>query len=312
MEVRTSMGIPKKTKVKVSVVISVWNSAKTIERCLTSILHQSFSDFEILVIDGNSTDETKKIIDEIRKKSPKVRYFHEEFPSKAASFNRGIMESEAELIMITNADCEVPRDWISRMMKPLTAGEDIVQGGKNLASKGFWSRMQQKSDERFVADNSSDNYSFNIDMENIAFRRSVLLDVGLFNRHIRNLENFDMRLRLIKYGYRIYLLEDIRVIHHQKSNFIELLKKMSRMGKWTYFIYWMNRDGIRTNEKKLFKSLGLSSFPFLIPRTLLILIRHGISAFIYELISGTAWSIGVLSGFIRKERFLKSIKANYY
>jgi glycosyltransferase involved in cell wall biosynthesis len=63
-----------------------------------------------LVFDGSSTDNIKKIIKKFQKKSKKIKYFAEEFPSIAAARNRGIMESEAEIIMMTKANCEVPPD----------------------------------------------------------------------------------------------------------------------------------------------------------------------------------------------------------
>lgn len=311
MEVWASMGQHKKTKVKVSVVIPVRNSAKGLERCLASILDQSYNNYDIWVIDGSSTDNTKKIINEFQKRSSKVKYYCEEFLSKAAARNRGIMESEADIIMMTDANCEVPRDWISELIKPLTSGEDIVQGGEKIASDGFWQRMQQRSNERLITDSSDGKYIDNINTNNIAFRRSTLLDAGLFNRHVKALENYDMKLRLKKYGRKIYLLENVGILHYKKENFLKVFQKKIKMGKWTYLLYYMNQGRITKKDEELFKSLRISYFLFFFPRTLLMLVSRGISAFIFEIVSGTALRIGIMIGFLKRGRFLRSIQANY-
>jgi cellulose synthase/poly-beta-1,6-N-acetylglucosamine synthase-like glycosyltransferase len=311
MEVRTSMGQHEKTKAKVSVVIPIGHSIKALERCLARLLDQSYNDYDIWIIDGSSTDDVKKVINEFQNRSSKIRYLCGEFLSKAAAWNRGIMESEANIIMMTDTDCEVPREWISDMIKPITSGEVIVQGGEEIASIGFWQRMQQRSNERLIADSSDGKYIENINTNNIAFRRSVLLDVGLFNRHIRTLEDYDIKLRLKNYGYKIYHLENVRILSHINENFLKFFQKKMKIGKWTYFLYHMNRSRISRIDEELFKSLRIPNFLLFFPRTLLILFTRGILAFIFELISGTALRIGIIMGFLKRRSFLRSIQANY-
>mgnify|MGYP001110585852 CR=1 FL=1 len=305
------MGENEKTKVKVSVLIPVRNSTKALERCLTSILDQSYNDYNIQVIDVFSTNDTKKIVNEFQIRSSKIINLYEEYPSKAAALNRGIMESEADIIMMTDSNCEVPREWISEMIKPLTSGDVIVQGGEKIASDGFWQRMQQRSNERLIAESSDGYYVENINTNNIAFMRSVLLDVGLFNRHVRTLENYDMKLRLKKFGHKIYHLENVRVLSHKEDNLLKFFHKKMKMGKWIYFLYYMNRGRITKEDEEMFKSLKISFFLLFFPRTLMLLFSKGISAFIFELFSGTAFRFGIMIGYMKRGRFLSSIQANY-
>lgn len=305
------MGQHEKTKVNVSVVIPIWNNVEALERCLASLLDQSYNYYDIWIIDVSSTDDNKKIINEFQNRSSKIRYFCEDFFSRAAAWNRGIMESEADIIMITDTDYEAPREWISDMIKPLTSGEVIVQGGEKIATDGFWQRKEHQMNERIIFDSLDGNHIENIYPNNIAFRRSVLLDVGLFNRHVRTLENYDMKFRLKNNGNKIYYLEEAKVLSHKNENFLKFFQKKKKIGKWTYFIYYMNRSRTWRKDEELFRTIKISNFLLFFPRTILVLFSKGISAFIFELVSGTALRIGIMVGFLNRGRFLRSIQASY-
>ena len=150
-----------------------------------------------------------------------------------------------------------------------------------------------------------------INTKNIAFRRSILLDVGLFNRHVRTLENFDMILRLKKYGHKVHQIQNVKVQQDQKNNFRKIFCQKKTIGKWIFFTYYMNKDMIQIKDEMIFRPLWVSEYLLFIPKVLLVLFREGISAFIFEVVSGAALRIGILNGFLRKKRFLSSIQANY-
>ena len=63
---------------KISVIIPVYNAGKTLHRCVDSILVQTFSDFEVLLIDDGSKDKSGEICDEYAKKDIRVKVFHKE------------------------------------------------------------------------------------------------------------------------------------------------------------------------------------------------------------------------------------------
>lgn len=71
---------------------------------LTSILQQEFSDFEVIVVDDGSTDETKKIISEIALKNPKIKYFYKENEERSIARNFGIMKAKGKYIGFLDSD----------------------------------------------------------------------------------------------------------------------------------------------------------------------------------------------------------------
>ncbi|MGA1866478.1 MAG: glycosyltransferase [Thermoplasmatota archaeon] len=300
------------TKVNVSVVVPVGGDHNNIERCLTAIMDQSFKDHEILVIDGSSSDPVEKIIRKFQKRCKRLKLSSGDFFSISELRNRGIMESRADIILMTNPDCEAPRDWIERIIEPLLSGEDIVQGGTMTSSRRSWSYLHQLGKERLKKKSSkSDNIGY-LDMRNIAFRKSALIEIGMFDRNVRNLEGLDIKLRARRYGLKIRYLPDSVVSQYVDLDLRDLFLKWVELGKWIYFIYSMNKPGTKKSDDRLFNTLSLKSFILFVPGILLVFFRYGLSHFLSEIICGTALRTGIIVGIFGKEKFLRSIQTKYY
>lgn len=63
---------------KISVIVPIYNAEKYLHRCIDSILNQTFTDFEVLLINDGSTDQSPAICDEYAKRDSRVRVFHKE------------------------------------------------------------------------------------------------------------------------------------------------------------------------------------------------------------------------------------------
>lgn len=83
---------------KVSVIIPVYNGEKTLARCLNSVLNQTHSNYEVIVVDNNSTDKTKEIINKFKEEDSKIRYAFEPYRSRGAARNKGIETAKLFLI----------------------------------------------------------------------------------------------------------------------------------------------------------------------------------------------------------------------
>lgn len=99
----------------VSVVIPLYNKAPHIARALTSVLKQTFQDFEVIVVDDGSTDDGAEIVR--RFEDPRIRLIQQENRGVSAARNRGIEEARAELIAFLDADDEWLPDFLSTIIR---------------------------------------------------------------------------------------------------------------------------------------------------------------------------------------------------
>jgi glycosyltransferase involved in cell wall biosynthesis len=93
---------PNGNDIKVTVLMPVYNAEKYIGDAITSVLEQTFSDFELLIVNDGSTDDTLKIINTFS--DPRIRIIHQENKGVSAALNNGLKRSKAEYIARFDAD----------------------------------------------------------------------------------------------------------------------------------------------------------------------------------------------------------------
>ena len=92
-------------KIKLSIGIPVFNSEKSIRKCLDSLLCQTFSDFEIIISDNASTDNTSNICKEYQNKDSRIKFFQQKSNIQIiGNFNFVLNESNTEYFMWAAAD----------------------------------------------------------------------------------------------------------------------------------------------------------------------------------------------------------------
>lgn len=114
---------------RVTVVVASYNAAPTLRACLDSLLRLDYPNFEILVVDDGSTDETP----EITAKYPQVRTLRQRTNfGLSTARNLGIRAATGEIIAFTDADCRVDPDWLHYLVHDLRRANLAGIGGPNL------------------------------------------------------------------------------------------------------------------------------------------------------------------------------------
>lgn len=108
----------------VSVIMSVYNGEKYVKRALDSILNQSFSDFEFIILNDGSTDGTRKILDEVI--DPRVRIVHKKNEGLGKSLNLGIQMARGEFIARLDADDVARCDRLDKQVAYLRSHTDVA------------------------------------------------------------------------------------------------------------------------------------------------------------------------------------------
>jgi len=116
-----------KNPMQFSVIVPFYNEERYITHCLDALTQQDFdpSQHEIIFVDNGSTDASCEIV----KRYPQVKLLHEKKKGSYAARNKGIRASQGEVIVFTDADCVVGRDWLKNINSLLNrCRPDIVLG----------------------------------------------------------------------------------------------------------------------------------------------------------------------------------------
>ena len=114
-----------------SIIIPAYNYADVLDRSIRSVLNQTGDDFEILVIDDGSTDNTPKIMRGYQKEFPeKIKYFIQENQGPAAARNKGVELSFGNYLFFLDADDEMAPDLLSQLRKKISGkpSVDVIFG----------------------------------------------------------------------------------------------------------------------------------------------------------------------------------------
>lgn len=221
---------------KISVIIPVHNGAKTLGQCLNSVLNQAYKNCEIIVVDNNSTDGSKEIIFDYKKKNNLIKYLYSPRRSRGAARNAGIRGASGSILVMTDCDCVVPPDWIEFIIKPIIhEREIIVMGWEDDLIKNYWTRNIQRENKNHIEKHREGKYIKCLDTKNFAIRAKVAKKI-MFSETLEALEDFDFALRARSHG-KIRFLPDVRVGHYHKSTFFSWLKIAFLRGYWTKKVY---------------------------------------------------------------------------
>lgn len=106
-------------KIKVSIVVPIYNSAVYLGKCIESIISQSYKNLEIILVDDGSTDNSLKIIKEYKKNDNRIKFFHKENGGLSSTRNFGLKKATGEYIMFIDSDDYIDNRMVELMLKKI-------------------------------------------------------------------------------------------------------------------------------------------------------------------------------------------------
>lgn len=103
---------------KISIIVPVYNAERYLHRCVDSILKQTFTDFELLLVNDGSKDASGRICDEYAVKDERVKVFHKQNGGVSSARNLGLNNVSAEWIAFVDSDDWIEHDYLQRLNKP--------------------------------------------------------------------------------------------------------------------------------------------------------------------------------------------------
>lgn len=164
----------------ISIIIPMYNEARSLTNMLESLLKQTYQDFEVLMINDGSTDETGKVALAFTEKDVRFQYLEQENKGVSAARNLGIAHSEGEYIAFFDADDHVDPKYLEIMLKPYEQNSQIhlVACGYYKGKQKFELTEQITNSEWVVSDMLTPN-SIRGYLWNKLFLRQIIIENGL-------------------------------------------------------------------------------------------------------------------------------------
>ena len=175
----------------VSVIVPTKNSEATIERCLKSIVEQSYKNVELIVVDNYSIDRTRQVA---RKYGAKV---YLKGPERAAQINFGVKKARGKYVYRVDSDFVLNRNIIREAVEICESkGYDaVIIHNTSDPTISFWSRVRKAERDCYRND------EFNVAAR--FWRRKAYLSVGGFDENLVAGDDYDLHNRLLEAGFRI-------------------------------------------------------------------------------------------------------------
>ncbi|MBS3082020.1 glycosyltransferase [Candidatus Pacearchaeota archaeon] len=250
--------------VKVSYVLGIYNAERTLRECLDSILAQDFSkkDYEIIVVDGGSTDNTLKIVKEYTKKEKNVKVFYN--PNKLSEGkgngkDQGVKKAKGQFIVFLDHDnILIGKNWLKNMLKPFTdksinASQSMLNPLKKdtnflkyINALGVedpfatpYSLVAQVALKPNKFNLENNHYKFDLSPNSILFfgangcifRKSVFDKIGGYTRDV------DVSANMAFKNMSVAVPLNSRVYHKTSNNMLSFLKK-----KLIYFYRFIDKE----------------------------------------------------------------------
>ena len=113
----------------ISIIVPIYNTEQYLSRCLDSILSQSFTDFELLLVNDGSLDSSSAICDAYAEKDGRIRVFHKENGGVSSARNLGLDNARGDWVYFVDSDDEVLPNGVQTLADGISDEVDIVMGG---------------------------------------------------------------------------------------------------------------------------------------------------------------------------------------
>ncbi len=214
---------------RVSILMRSMNDIRYIERTLSSIMSQTFNDFELVNVDSGSTDGTYEIVRKYNPNKSKQILPSEYVPGKV--LNAAVRECDGEIIVFNNSDC-IPLDnkWLENLIAPFHNDSKIGASFANQIPRPDARPLVAKDNTRAFGDGSvSARWKHFFSLASSAARKEIVLR-DPFDEKIKYSEDVEWSLRIKEHGWKIAYAPESRVEHSHNYTLSEVKKRFYNEG----------------------------------------------------------------------------------
>lgn len=132
---------------KLSIIIPAYNCAQYLPSCIQQIVKAGLPDFEVILVDDGSTDNSADICDELSNQYARVRCMHQRNQGASAARNRGLEMAKGDYVLFLDADDTIEPERLSKLVRKLEAEPDVDMAIFGLSFDYYYRGIQYRSDE---------------------------------------------------------------------------------------------------------------------------------------------------------------------
>jgi glycosyltransferase involved in cell wall biosynthesis len=222
---------------KLTVIIPAYNASSTIQDLLDSFLEQDYKDFEVVVIDDCSQDDTPRLLEASSAKT----LFLDQNQGPAFCRNTGASMALGDILVFTDSDCRVEKDWLKNISTRFADDKtDAVMGrllidastflGDSISSLGFPAGGSIGFDRIWKVD--PEGYTHSLSTCNFAIKKNVFDKIGGFDTSFPYPGGEDSLLayQLVKADFKIKYCPEVITYHGARKSFRDFIKWQFRRG----------------------------------------------------------------------------------
>ena len=243
-----------KMKNYVSIICPVYNEERFIAQCIISVLQQDISakQWELLLVDGGSTDRTRELIKPYLKQYSNIQLLDNPLRTAPCAMNIGIRAAKGEYICRIDAHSSFPTNYVSTLLRHIQELPDAANVGAVCHTKPRNNSQKAKAiasvlSNRFGVGGSS----FRIGVEKVSevdtvpfgfFKKHIFEEIGLYNESLTRNQDIELNKRIAARGGKIYLVPDTYCTYLARDTYSALATNNFSNGKWNIFTIYYTHD----------------------------------------------------------------------
>lgn len=249
-----------------SVIVPVYNRPNEIEELLSTLIHQTYKHFELIIVEDGSTIPSEHVVHRFQDQLT-IRYFNKNKEGPSAARNFGMKQATGDYLVLFDSDLLVPPQYFEETVKGLEKEHWDCYGGPDRAHESFTDLQKaiNYSMTSFlttggIRGNKKHVGQFNPRSFNMGFSRQVFEKVGGFiDMHPG--EDIDFSLRILKEGFKVGLIPDAFVYHKRRSTFKKFYTQVYRFGLKRIELYKLHPHTLKATHwfPTLFSAYFLSA-----------------------------------------------------
>ncbi len=276
----------------ITVLIPAYNEEKVIGKTLEGVLKSNYDNFEIIVINDGSKDNTEEVVQRYSEINPKIKVVSKPNGGKYSALNLGFNESKAKYIVTIDADTVIFPDTIKKLVAPFRDSKiDAVCG--NIRVGNVINILTNFQSVEYITGQNFDRRAF--DMINSIFvvpgatgawKREKVLSVGGYS-DMTLTEDTDLTLAMLKSGARIVFSPDAVSVTEAPENIRSLFKQRFRWCYGTFQCLWKYKKFLFKGKYGWFVLAYALVFQLILP----LILPIGDLVFLFMLLSGNITAI---------------------